>query len=334
MKYSEFFMKRGYYLLAGILVLAGCSKDDAKPVDINIKSGISAVVHNNFSLALFEYALTATPYSDTLSAAGPYTLLGPSNDAFKAIGYPTGAAMIRARDSITPGVPYHIIRGQVKLDSLPLAFNQPVMTLNGQPLYVTHWVNTRDTAVIVNGIRVSTRDKTASNGLVNIIDGLLSPIVYTNVQQAVSGDPSLSFFNAALIQSGLAPEYQSGGPYTVFAPVNSAFTNIGIPSTDSIYKMDATVLQKLVKAHIAPGRSFVYDYILKADVTSNTYTEQLPGGQRATIRLLPDNTRPGRFSGINIQLQGAGGNGVATLPKKDVLAGNGVVHSISRILIQ
>jgi hypothetical protein len=98
--------------------------------------------------------------------------------------------------------------------------------------------------------------------------------------------------------------------------------------------MDAIVLQKLVKAHITRGRSFVYDYILKADVGTNTYTEQLLGGQQGIITLTPDNTQPGRFSGITIQLQGPGNTGTATLPKKNVLAGNGVVHGISRILIR
>jgi uncharacterized surface protein with fasciclin (FAS1) repeats len=276
----------------------------------------------------------AANYTDTLTATGPFTLLGPSNDAFIQAGYTSGASVIRAADSMRVALPYHILRGKVLLDALPLAFNQPFTAANGQPLFITHWMNARDTAVIVNGIRVSTRDKAASNGLVNIIDGLLYPNAYTNVQQAVSGTPALSFFNAAIIRSGLAQAYQSGGPYTVFAPENAAFTAIGIPSTDSIYNMDPAVLQNIVKAHITNGRNFVYDYILKADVSTNTYQEQMLGGQQATISLLPDNTQPGRFSGINIRLNSDNNTGIARLSRRNILAGNGVVHSISSILIQ
>ncbi|MEC5145662.1 fasciclin domain-containing protein [Chitinophaga sp. 212800010-3] len=327
MHYKRFFL--GRWILAGVLLLAACAKDHVEPENIYTKNGIAAVVNANFSLTLFKYAMVATAYNDTLSMPGPYTLLGPSNDAFIAAGLPTGAAIMRALDSMKAMIPYHVMKGAVRLDSLPMAFNQAFATMNGQSVYVTHWSNSRDTAVVVNGVRVNTFDKPAANGLVNVTDGLLSPIVYSNVQQAVSGDPALSLFNAAIIQSGLAAAYQSGGPYTVFAPVNAAFQAIGISTTDSIYKMDPVKLQGIVKAHIANGRNFVYDYILKADVTTNNYTEQLLDGTTATITLINDPLRPGRFSDINLQKNGTG---MATLSRKNVLAGNGVVHNISRIL--
>ncbi|TWF39928.1 putative surface protein with fasciclin (FAS1) repeats [Chitinophaga polysaccharea] len=327
MKYNRNFLWR--WLLAGTLLFTACSKDKVQPENRYAKNGIAAVVNSNFSLSLFKYALVATAYSDTLSMPGPYTLLGPSNDALIAAGLSTGAAVMRAVDSIKGMIPYHVIRGNVRLDSLPLAFNQTFATLTGQPVYVTRWINPRDTAVVVNGVRVSTRDKSAANGFVNVCDGLLSPITYSNVQQAVSGDPALSLFNAAIIQSGLASTYQSGGPYTVFAPVNAAFQAIGIPTTDSVYNMDPVKLQAIVKAHITKGRNFVYDYILKANVTTNSYTEQMLDGTTTNITLVRDATQPGRFAGINIQ-----GAAMATLSRKNVIAGNGVVHNISSILTQ
>ncbi|RAJ80253.1 putative surface protein with fasciclin (FAS1) repeats [Chitinophaga dinghuensis] len=318
-------------LTMGVMLFSACTKDKVQPENIYAKTGIAAVVNSNFSLSLCKYALVATHYNDTLSKPGPYTLLGPSNDAFTAAGWPSGAAVIHATDSLQSMMPYNFIRAAIKLDSLPLAFNQPLIAGNGQPLYVTHWVNSRDTAVVVNGVRVSTLDKPAANGLVNITDGILTPIVYNDVQQAVSGDPALSMFNAAIIKSGLAADYNNGGPYTVFAPVNTAFNAIGIMTVDSIYKMDAATLQKIVKAHIAAGMNFIYDYILKADVTANTYQEHMLSGAISTITLVADPVRQGRFSGIT--LQAASGAGVS-ISRKNILAGNGVVHSISWLLNQ
>ncbi|HEY8955748.1 fasciclin domain-containing protein [Chitinophaga sp.] len=332
MKHKRFFSGRWHWPLACILLLTACSKDDVKPANPYVKTGIAAVVNNNFSLSLLNYALASTSFDDTLSSPGPYTLLGPSNAAFQAAGFSSGADIIRGRDSINAMIPYNILRGQFRLDSLPLAFNQPLYALNGQAVYVTHWINSRDTAVVVNGVRVTALDKPAANGLVNITGGILAPIAYTNIQQAVSGDPALSLFNAAIIKSGLAATYQSGGPYTVFAPVNAAFFAIGITTTDSIYHMDPVVLQRIVKAHIAGGRNFIYDYILKADPDTNAYTEKMLGGDNAIITLVLDFTQPGRFSDINIQQEGAGS--IATLTRKNILAGNGVVHSISGILTQ
>ncbi|NIG55416.1 fasciclin domain-containing protein [Chitinophaga sp. Cy-1792] len=316
-------------LMMGVVLLTACTKDKVQPENIYAKTGIAAVVNSNFSLSLCRYALVTTHYDDTLSKPGPYTLLGPSNDAFTAAGWSSGAALIRATDSIRAMMPYHFIRGAIKLDSLPMAFNQPLTAGNGQPLYVTHWVNSRDTAIVVNGVRVSTFDKPATNGLVNITDGVLYPIVYNDVQQAVSGDPALSMFNAAIIQSGLAADYNTGGPYTVFAPVNAAFNAIGVMTVDSVYKMDVSKLQKIVKAHIATGRNFIYDYILKADVTANTYQEHMLSGAISTFTLVPDPLRQGRFAGITLQT--ASGASVS-ISRKNILAGNGVVHSISGLL--
>lgn len=314
--------------ITGTLLLAACGKDDPKPAPAFTKDGVAAVVNANFSLTLYNFALINTHYNDTLSSAGPFTVIAPSNNAFNAAGFISGAGVIQAKDSMYAMMPYCILHQRLRLDSLPLAFNQVITASNGQPLYVTHWGNTRDTAITVNGARISTIDQPASNGLVNIADRLLNPVVYKNVQEAVSGDASLSIFNAVLQQSGMAPQLQTGGPYTLFAPNNTAFVAIGINTTDSIYHMDPAILATWVKAHLVSGRRFVYDYILQADVSTNTVAETMNDGSNANITLIADFSQPGRFSGIHIQGTGA----QASLVKSDVLAGNGVVHSISQVL--
>jgi uncharacterized surface protein with fasciclin (FAS1) repeats len=155
--------------------------------------------------------------------------------------------------------------------------------------------------------------------------------VYKDVQEAVSGDAALTFFNAAIIHAGLTTTLKSNTVYTIFAPVNTAFAGMGITSVDDVYKKDPAVLKEFVNAHIVAGRNFVYDYILKADVTTNSYMETMLSGANATIKLIPNSGVPGRFSGI--QVQGTSGN-TATLSKSNVLAANGVVHSINSILTQ
>lgn len=317
--------------IALLLVLA-CKKDKLPPADPNVTNGVTAVISNNASsLSLFAYALNATHYNEILSTPGPFTVLCPSNQAFVNAGYSSGVDIIKATGLMNTLLPYYVIQKEVKLSALPLAFDQPVMASNGQNIYITHWQNNRDTAIIANGIRLSTYDKPAANGLVNITDGLLTPVVYKNVQEAVSGDPMLSFFNAALIRSGVAGTLKAGGPYTVFAPVNDAFNSIGLSTVDDVYKADPVFLQNLVKAHIVAKRNFVYDYILIADVATDSYVETMLNGAKATITLLPDYNLPGRFQGI--QIQGTSGN-TATLSKPNVLAENGVVHSINSILTQ
>ena len=315
-----------------LMLVSACKKEKLTPADANFTNGITAVVSNNASsLSLFGYALNTTHYNDTLSRPGPFTVLCTSNSAFITAGYATGVDIIKATALMNTLLPYYVIRKEVKFNTLPFAFDQPVTASNGQPIYITHWQNSRDTAIIANGIRLSTFDKPAANGLVNITDGMLTPPVYKDVQEAVSGDASLTFFNAAIIHAGLTATLKSNTVFTIFAPVNTAFASMGITSVDDVYKTDPAVLEEFVNAHIVAGRNFVYDYILKADVTTNSYMETMLSGANATIKLLPNNSLPGRFLGI--QIQGASGS-PATLSKSNVLAGNGVVHSINSILTQ
>jgi uncharacterized surface protein with fasciclin (FAS1) repeats len=314
----------------GILLSVSCSKSkDAPATKVDYSNGIVAVANDNFSLSLFSTALTNTGYADTLVQSGPYTVLAPSNTAYGAAGYVSGISIIKAYDSMHTMMPYLVIHGRQKLDSLPLAFDQPVTTSGGAVVYITHWVNSRDTAVIVNGVRVSGLDKPASNGLINVLDNIIYPPVFKDVHLATGGDPALSIFNAALVRSGFSDSLASGGPYTVFAPNNAAFMAIGINTTDSIYNMDPVRLQTLVRAHIVMNRSFIYDYILKADVVANTYTETMKDGSSMLISLIPNYSQPGRFTGIN--LLGSGGY-AASLTRSNVLAGNGVLHSIDSLL--
>lgn len=311
------------HLILVLLLLSACTKDDTVPVATG--SNISSVMNNNFSLLLFNYAVSTAGYTDTLRQPGPYTVIAPSNDAFKAAGYLTSASVVKAGDSLRILVPYHFLKGQIRLDSLPLAFDQSFTAVDGKPLYITHWSNSRDTAVTVNGARISTMNQPGGNGLINISDGMLYPSQLANVQENISGDTALTFFNAALLRSGVASTLQQAGPFTVFAPSNAAFRAQGITGTDSIYNMDPKTLQSLVNAHIVAGRHFIYDYILKADVSTDSYTETSLGGTSMAITLVPDYSNPGRFSGISIQ--------DATVSHTNQLADNGVVHTVSSFLI-
>lgn len=333
MKRYLFFTHFKLSLIAvGMLSIAACHKDIAStPTDTNVTEGVAALVNDNFSLTLFNYAMTALGYGDTLSGPGPFTLIAPSNSGFNSAGYTAGVYVIKATDSMSKMLPYCIIKSRIVLDSMPYGFDQPIpSSYGGQSLYITHWANARDTAIIVNGSRINTFDKRAANGLVNISDSLLFPSLFATVSDAVAGNPNLTFFNAALDKSGLASQLASGGNYTLFAPQNAAFINMGIPSTDSIYNMDSDSLKAFLYAHIVKGRNFIYDYILKSNIATNTYADTCLDGSLLPMSLLPDYTNPGRFSGLTLSQQGT--NETINVIKRNILGGNGVVHIISDVL--
>lgn len=330
MKFISFIRPHPGGWLLGLLLLAGCHKDKAGPGgNVASNDGIVEVAYNNFSLYFYYSAVTSSGYADTLNGAGPFTILAPSNTAFQAAGFNSGIDIVHASDSIRTMMPYLILKQRLAIDSTPLAFNQELTASDGKKLFLTHWANARDTAVVVNGNRISTFSQPASNGLINISDGLIYPSVFSDVQAAVSGNPDLTLFNAALIQSGMDTELRQGEPYTVFAPTNSAFDPLHITSTKDIFQMDPARLKTMVMAHVVKNRSFVYDYILKADETSDTYVETMEDGSSVTMTLIPDYSQAGRFTGITLSSAEAPS---INLTRSNVLADNGVVHTIDNLL--
>ncbi len=315
--------------LLGLLLLGACHKDDGKTADNVTSNGIVQKAYNNFSLYFYYTSLTSSGYSDSLNGPGPFTVIAPSNAAFQAAGFSSGVDIVHASDSIRTMMPYLILRQRLAIDSTPMAFNQELTASDGKKMYLTHWANARDTAVVVNGSRISTLSEPASNGLINVSDGLLYPSVFSDVQAAVSGDANLTLFNAALVTSGMDAELRQGGPYTLFAPTNSAFSAIGVSSTKAIFQMDPETLKALVRAHVVSGRKFIYDYILQADVTTNTYAETMEDGSTVTMNLIPDNTLVGRFTGVTLT---AAGGATVKITRSNVLADNGVVHTIDNLL--
>jgi uncharacterized surface protein with fasciclin (FAS1) repeats len=314
-----------------MLMLTACHKDDGSAGSNSlVTDGIVQKAYNNFTLYFYYTALTQSGYADTLNERGPFTVFAPSNTAFQLAGFTSGVDIIHASDSIRTMMPYLILRQRIAIDSTPLAINQELTASSGQKMYLTHWGNPRDTAVVINGNRISTLSRPASNGLINISDGLIYPSVFNDVQAAVSGNQDLTFFNAMLIASGMDAELRQGGPYTVFAPLNSALSAIGITSTKTIFQMDPAHLKDFVKAHVVTGRRFIYDYILQADVTTNTYTETMEDGSEVAMILIPDITQTGRFKGVSLKTVGGT---LVNVKTNNVLANNGVVHTIDKPLI-
>lgn len=322
-----------YFSIAILPLLFSCTKETNHPEDIYNTRGIAAVANNNFNLTLFTFAVQTTGYTATLSQAGPYTVLAPSNQAFNAFGLTSGQGIVDAAGDLSHIIPYHIYTKAISFDTLSPGFNKVLKMKNGTPLYVSRWINARDTAVTVNGVRIESKGLETTNGIIHVIEKVLKPTAANNLREVIANNPNLTFFDAAIARSGLAGLFNSTDNYTVFAPTNAAFTTMGINSIDSIFKMEPTRLQEILKAHITKGRNFLYDYIMKADVTTNRYTETLLDQTTMTIILKPDPQRPGRFNGVTLsKTYGPGSTFNAAISIDNISAANGVVHSITSIL--
>lgn len=119
--------------------------------------------------------------------------------------------------------------------------------------------------------------------------------------------PDFSTLLSALEIAGLTQELQAGGPFTLFAPTNSAFAALSGADLDALLA-DREALRNVLAYHVVPGRYTTADINL-AELSA---FETLQGSE------------------LPITQQGVG---TATVTAVDLEAANGVVFAIDTVLM-
>jgi uncharacterized surface protein with fasciclin (FAS1) repeats len=110
-------------------------------------------------------------------------------------------------------------------------------------------------------------------------------------------------------QAGLAKTLRGDGPFTVFAPTDAAFAKVPKATLDEL-AADKAKLRSVLLYHVAEGR-------LKAAKVVKKRSIKTLNGQRVRVRVRSEKVF-------------VGGARVVT---PDVLASNGVIHVINKVLI-
>ncbi len=116
-------------------------------------------------------AVKAAGLADTLMGDGPFTVLAPTDDAFKKLPAGTIESLLKPenKDMLVKILTYHVISGEVRSDQV--AAMQKAKTLQGQKVKI----KTKGSAVMINGAKVIKADVEASNGVIHVIDTVLMP---------------------------------------------------------------------------------------------------------------------------------------------------------------
>ena len=121
---------------------------------------------------------------------------------------------------------------------------------------------------------------------------------------------------AAVKAADLVGTLSSAGPFTVFAPVNSAFDRLPAGTVATLLKPEnKATLQSVLTYHVVPGR------LTASDLMARIRT----GGGSARLTTAQGGTLTARMSGRNIVLTDAKG-GTSTVIQGDVMQSNGVIH--------
>ena len=123
------------------------------------------------SLSTLVKAVTAAELVDTLKAEGPYTVFAPTNEAFAALGNEQLKELLQPenRDQLKSILTYHVVPGELTADKLEEG--QKLETVQGDSLTVSISGGT----VKIDDATVVRPDVDASNGVVHVIDGVLTP---------------------------------------------------------------------------------------------------------------------------------------------------------------
>lgn len=128
---------------------------------------------------------------------------------------------------------------------------------------------------------------------------------------------------AAVKAAGLVETLQGDGPFTVFAPVNSAFEALPAGTVDTLLKPEnKDQLTKVLTCHVvsANAMSDAIGKMIKDD--GGTHPVKTVGGC----------TLQAKMDGDKITLTDETG-GVATVTIADVKQSNGVIHVIDKVLL-
>ena len=133
------------------------------------------------------------------------------------------------------------------------------------------------------------------------------------VGQFLADDVRLATLWKAIQTAGLEDALKGDGPFTIFAPDNAAFEQIGRGTFDDLLK-DKEKLAKVLKYHVIPGEK-----IFLSDKTKGKQTVKTLEGQNLDLT----KSKKKRFFANKAQVT----------EKDEIMVENGVVHIVDRVLL-
>ncbi|PKQ60357.1 hypothetical protein BZG02_19650 [Labilibaculum filiforme] len=313
MKSRNYKFNLGIFFLFSFLAftISACSDDDDDNQPIPMEETIVDVAVGNADFSILVEALSKADLVSTLDGSGSFTVFAPTNDAFEDLFTMLGVSGISdlSTEALTPILLYHVIGTEVKSTQLSSGYVE-TLSLFTPGDYAIKLLIDLESGVQINGSsNVTTADVMASNGVIHIVDKVLLPPTVVDIAIANS---SFTHLVEAVVKANLVDALKAEGPFTIFAPNDSAFeqlfTNLGV---SGIADISVETLTPILLAHVVSGN------VRATDVTTSTVS-----------------TLNSNFE-LDINTAGSGVvlNGNSNVIATDVQAKNGVVHVIDKVIV-
>ena len=256
-------------------------------------------IHDSLVSAVIQAGLL-----ETLQGPGPFTVFAPTDQAFTDAGIDLASLDTpEGKEILSDILLYHVVAGNVPSSAVTECMSADAV--NGQPLSFT--VNG---GVMVNGANVILPDVVTSNGVIHVIDKVLTPTDTPNdIPRTAQCTGQHNSLVSSVIQAELLETLQGDGPFTVFAPTDQAFidANIDLASLDN--PEGKAQLADILLYHVLDGE------VPAANVTDCLSATAINGN-------------PLSFTvGDSVMVNGA------TVTATDVPTSNGIIHVIDKVLL-
>ena len=226
-------------------------------------------------------ALKAADLVDTLSGKGPFTVFAPTNEAFAKLPAGVLANLLKPENKaqLAALLTYHVLPGSVPTQTLPKGQQldpSKCTTVEGEKIEVYNACTNRKctrSEVKINPIpdigtyqalvARGSGDIVASNGLVSLISGVLTlptgprPFaknIVSLIEDGCGYPGAMNTLPAALKAAGLVDTLSGKGPFTVFAPTDSAFAKLPAGVLANLLKPENKAqLVDILTYHVLPG---------------------------------------------------------------------------------
>ena len=251
-------------------------------------------------------ALAKANLASTFMKEGDFTVFAPTNDAFAAF---LSASSLSFDDltaeTLSPILKYHVVGSRVLSGSLETSYVNTIYTsIDDNP--VSLFVEVNDGVMLNGSVSVTAADVETSNGVIHVIDGVLTP---TSVVDIALNNSNFTSLVEAVVKAGLVETLSADGPFTIFAPTDAAFeqlfSDLGV---SGIADIDAQTLVSVLQYHVVPG---------------NVRSSDLSDGDVASLN---GNLTISMTDEVTI-------NDVSRVSAVDIQGTNGVVHVIDRVLL-
>ena len=277
------------------------------------------------SFSILSAALEATGLDVALDGEGPFTLFAPNDAAFLAAFtqeqldelLADDADQAEDLDALAGILSYHVAIDEVKSTDLVDGVNA-ADALDGGVLFV----NVAEGAVTVQGANVIEADLLAGNGVIHVVDSVLSPSGLGSLINSAGqltpeeGDEEFTLLAAALAATGLDAVLDATEAATLFAPTDEAF-------------LEAFTLEALTElladdADKEADLAAVSDILLLHVVPSAILSTDLAAGDNPVTALSEDEIVVNVGEDVTVEN--------ATVIDFDIIASNGVIHVIDAVI--